>query len=533
MNELWEQNKPIILKELALALFALWVASAFYCHFAGYSLSQSFPWMAFHSFSDPYITEGQMFIIWCLAGATFMGINAIMFIDLRGNEARFANASDLRKGGHLVGKGVALGKKGNTYLYSDDNGHILCAAMTQSGKGVGLVIPNLLNWPNSAIVLDMKGELYRITAGFRQSMGHKIVNFAPFKEDGDTDCFNPFDFVDFGTDKETRQINRIGEYAFPKGTTEQENFWVKGSRALFLAIVLYLNHTPKKQVTFGEVWRFMNENANFEKHLEAILESQKDLPETIRYTFNFHVKRAEKEQSGVRSMMYNYFELWSDERLDRAMSSTTFDFKSMRKRPTTLYLGVPFIDTENLAPLIALLLMYSTADLATEEFDKDKEQKVLFLLDEFASIGRLRIMERITDFAGYGIRLFCIMQNLAQLDKVYGRDSARVILANFRVKVFFGVDDETTSKSVSSSLGLKTVKKRTKSYKSGSGVMDAPTVSESRERVPLMTPSDVMLMPDKEMLILKTGQRPVRCKKIVYYKDKNLKDKANMPIKRA
>lgn len=531
MNEIWEQNKPIILKELALVIFTLWVASAMYCYFAGMPLSQSFPWVGFQSFVDPYITEGQMFIIWCLAGATFMVINGIMFIDLRGNEARFANAGDLRKAGYTSGKGVVLGKKGNKFLWSNDKGHLLCSAMTHSGKGVGLVIPNMLNWAQSALVLDMKGEIYRITAGFRQAMGHRVINFAPYAKDGKTACFNPFDFIAFDTDSEISQISRIANYAFPITGNPDHDFWPENSSYLFEGMVLYLHYNPKRQVSFGELHRFMHEDDNFERHLRAIVKNDPDLPEKIRAPFITHIERAEKEQSGTRNMVSAFLKKWSDQKLDHAMSSSSFSFKELRERPTTLYLNIPFVDSESLRPVVALLLLNAMDDLANEEFNEEHEEKVLFLLDEFTSIGKLKIMDRITDLAGYGIRLFCIIQNLGQLNLVYGSDMSRVIQSNFKVKVFFGIDDHETSNVVSKHMGEKTVRKRTKSYKSGSGAIDAPTINESRERVPLMTPSEITLMPDKNMLILKTGQRPVRCKKIVYYKDKNLKDKANLPIK--
>lgn len=522
MREFWESHKSIILIELGLVIFALWCAAGIYGHFYGLPLTQSYPWLAFLSFADANMSEGKLFIIWCIAGIAFMAPNAFILIDPKRGEARFANPSDLRKGGFFAGKGVVLGKKNGKFLWSDDHGHLLCAAMTHSGKGVGLVIPNMLNWGQSAIVLDMKGEIHRITAGFRQKMGHRVINFAPFSKDGKTDCFNPLDFIEFDTDAEISHISRIANFAFPTTGNPEHDFWAENASYLFEGMVLYLHHDPKRQVTFGELRRFLLEADNFERHLKEILNRHSDLPSKIRDPFIMQIQRAEKEQSGTRNLIAAFLKGWSDKRIDKAMSSTTFSFKELRQRSTTVYLNIPFVDSATLRPVVALLLMKAMDDLADDEFDPKKEKKVLFLLDEFCSIGKLAIMDRITDLAGYGIRLFCIIQNLGQLDVVYEKAS-RVIQSNFRIKMYFGLDDLETANIVSKNLGEKTVKKRTKSYKAGSGVMDAPTISESRERVPLMTPGEIMMLPDREMLILKTGHRPVRCKKIVYYKDKQLK----------
>jgi hypothetical protein len=89
--------------------------------------------------------------------------------------ARWAKPDEVQAAGLLVADGVLLGKLGRAYLRHDGPEHVLCFAPTRSGKGVGLVVPSLLNWAGSAIVHDIKGENWTLTAGFRARFGHALL----------------------------------------------------------------------------------------------------------------------------------------------------------------------------------------------------------------------------------------------------------------------------------------------------------------------------------------------------------------------
>ncbi len=77
----------------------------------------------------------------------------------------------MREAGLLGHDGVLLGRWQDDYLRHDGPEHVLCFAPTRSGKGVGLVVPMLLTWPGSAIVHDINGENWTLTAGSRARFG--------------------------------------------------------------------------------------------------------------------------------------------------------------------------------------------------------------------------------------------------------------------------------------------------------------------------------------------------------------------------
>ena len=92
--------------------------------------------------------------------------------------ARWANEDEVRRAGLLAPDGVVLGRFERRYLRHDGPEHVLCFAPTRSGKGVGLVVPTLLTWPGSAIVHDIKGENWTLTAGWRARFG-RVLLFDP------------------------------------------------------------------------------------------------------------------------------------------------------------------------------------------------------------------------------------------------------------------------------------------------------------------------------------------------------------------
>lgn len=92
--------------------------------------------------------------------------------------ARWAEKEEVKSAGLLNPDGVVLGRYDRDYLRHDGPEHVLCFAPTRSGKGVGLVVPSLLTWPGSAIVHDIKGENWQLTAGFRARHG-RVLLFDP------------------------------------------------------------------------------------------------------------------------------------------------------------------------------------------------------------------------------------------------------------------------------------------------------------------------------------------------------------------
>ena len=169
-------------------------------------------------------------------------------------DARFAKNSEIRKSGLLGEKGLIVGKYAGRYLMLAGQQHVIMSAPTRSGKGVGVVIPNLLNWPDSVVVLDIKQENWNITSGYRRKYGQACYLFNPAATDYRTHRYNPLHYINSDPNFRIDDVQKIANMLFPDqvGT---DVIWTATPRSFFLGVVLYLIETPGKLVTIGQVLR--------------------------------------------------------------------------------------------------------------------------------------------------------------------------------------------------------------------------------------------------------------------------------------
>ena len=193
---------------------------------------------------------------------------------------------------------------------------------------------------------------------------------------------------------------------------------------------------------------------------------------------------------------------------------------------------MPPSDISRTKPLVRLILNQIGRRL-TEDLDrKSKRQRLLLMLDEFPALGRLDFFESALAFmAGYGLKAFLIAQSLNQIEKAYGANNA--ILDNCHVRVAFATNDERTAKRVSDALGTATEMRAMKNY---AGHRLSPwlghlMVSRQETARPLLTPGEVMQLPQDEELILVSGAPPIRARKARYYEDKRFKERILVPPK--
>ena len=195
-------------------------------------------WYWYDAYAPRVFMEGA--IIAAAGGIASVGV-AIFLSVLRAREAsdvttygsaRWGTEKDVRDAGLLVDDGVVLGRYGSRYLRHDGPEHVLCFAPTRSGKGVGLVVPSLLTWPGSAIVHDIKGENWQLTASWRSRFS-RILLFDP--TDANSAAYNPLLEVRRG-DTEVRDVQNVADILVdPEGLLERRNHWEKTSHSLLVA----------------------------------------------------------------------------------------------------------------------------------------------------------------------------------------------------------------------------------------------------------------------------------------------------------
>ncbi len=447
--------------------------------------------------------------------------------------AHWATRRDIVRAGLFGEQGVVLGKFNNSYLRHDGPEHVLCFAPTRSGKGVGLVIPTLLTWAGSAIVHDIKGENWNLTAGFRSGFS-RVLLFDPTN----LQCaaYNPLLEVRRGI-REVRDVQNVADVLVdPEGSLEKRNHWEKTSHALLVGAILHVLYAETDKTLAGVAAFLSDPGRTIETTLKAMMTTahlgEAGPHPVVASAARELLNKSENERSGVLSTAMSFLSLYRDPVIAEVTSRSEWRIADLvdAKCPATLYLVVPPSDISRTKPLIRLILNQIGRRL-TEELEAGRDRhRLLLMLDEFPALGRLDFFESALAFmAGYRIKAFLIAQSLNQIERAYGANNS--ILDNCHVRVAFATNDERTAKRVSESLGTATEQRAMKNY---AGHRLSPwlghlMISRSETSRPLLTQGEMLQLPDTDEIVMVSGAPPVRAKKARYYADPRLQRRIVKP----
>jgi type IV secretion system protein VirD4 len=447
--------------------------------------------------------------------------------------AKWATPREVAAAGLLGEDGVVLGQFRRDYLRHDGPEHVLCFAPTRSGKGVGLVIPSLLTWAGSAIVHDIKGENWTLTAGFRARVGNVLL-FDP--TNAASAPYNPLLEVRRG-EWEVRDVQNVADVLVdPEGSLERRNHWEKTSHALLVGAILHVLYAESDKTLAGVAAFLSDPRRPIEATLAAMM-STRHLGEAgvhpvVASAARELLNKSENERSGVLSTAMSFLGLYRDPVVAWVTSKSAWRIADLvdGDHPVTLYLVVPPSDISRTKPLIRLLLNQIGRRLTEELKPATKRHKVLLMLDEFPALGRLDFFESALAFmAGYHLKAFLIAQSLNQIEKAYGVNNA--ILDNCHVRVSFATNDERTAKRISDALGTATEMRAMKNY---AGHRLSPwlghlMVSRTETARALLTPGEVMQLPPQDEIVMIAGVHPIRARKVRYYADRRLASRVQDP----
>ncbi len=449
--------------------------------------------------------------------------------------ARWANADEVKKAGLLGPDGVVLGRLDGAYLRHDGPEHVLCFAPTRSGKGVGLVVPSLLTWPGSAIVHDIKGENWQLTAGLRSRFG-RVLLFDP--TNAESAAYNPLLEVRRG-EWEVRDVQNVADVLVdPEGSLERRNHWEKTSHSLLVGAILHVLYAEEDKTLAGVASFLSDPRRPIETTLVAMMTTPhlgKQGPHpVVASAARELLNKSDNERSGVLSTAMSFLGLYRDPVVAQVTRRCDWRIADLvdGERPASLYLVVPPSDISRTKPLIRLVLNQIGRRLTEDLKATDRRQRVLLMLDEFPALGRLDFFESALAFmAGYKLKSFLIAQSLNQIEKAYGANNS--ILDNCHVRVSFATNDERTAKRVSDALGTATEMRAMKNY---AGHRLSPwlghlMVSRQETARPLMTPGEVMQLPPDDEIVMVAGVPPLRAKKARYFEDRRLIERILPPPK--
>lgn len=500
--------------------------------------------------------------------------------DLHGS-AHWANGKDIKAMGYLGGKGVYVGgwydSKKNQQLYLRHNGpeHILCFAPTRSGKGVGLILPTLLAWEQSSVVLDIKGENYALTSGHLKSRGHKTLRFDPSDNIKASACFNPLEEIRLDSERAIADVQQIAGMVLDPEGKGLTDYWNKAAFGFFGGTLLHcliktrhdhdrpaslydvsvMLEDPDRKGSVKELFGEMLEtdHAAMLKKIFPDIESElcgelgKAAHVFVASAASGMLAKADKEMAGVVSSATANLALYRDPVVARNISRCDFRISDLmnHEAPLNLYLVISPADIDRMRPLLRIFMTQLLGRLTEKMEFADGSSKaaykhrLLLMLDEFTSLGKLPIVERAIAFmAGYGIKGYFIVQDTKQLNLAYGQDNA--LMANCHVRIAYAPNLPETAEYLSKLTGTTTVVMKKFSLSGGKGG-ESRSASMSETSRPLLTPDECLRLPGAQkdafgqviapgdMLIFTAGQSPIYGRQILYFLDPVFSFRAKVP----
>jgi type IV secretion system protein VirD4 len=440
--------------------------------------------------------------------------------------------------------GIWRGGLRSSYLRDCGPGHVLVMAPTRSGKGVGIVIPTLLTWPYSALVHDLKGENWQLTAGARRRMGQTCLKFDPTDTTGASVKYNPLEQVRLRTVHEAEDVQNIVHMIVDPDGKGLNDHWVKTGAALLTGAILHLLYAEPNKTLRGLAGFLSDPGCTLMDTIERTLKTEHDPDGSMAWrdyrgvptrahplvaeSMRELLSKSDNERAGVFSTVMSFLSLYRDPIVAANTEYSEFKITDLvnHERPVSLYLVVPMASRDRLRPLTRLILNQIVRTLTTTLAYRNgravsaNRYPLLLMLDEFPMLGRLDVLaEALSLIAGYGIRACLVAQDLTQIHAAYGREEAVTI--NCDTIVAFAPNKMQTAQELSKFVGETTVRHAHRTVSSGGTSVSEPEVGR-----PLITPDEVRRLSAGEVLVLPRGSHAIRSERLQYHTQEFFKRRA-------
>ncbi|MGL5348998.1 MAG: type IV secretory system conjugative DNA transfer family protein [Cetobacterium sp.] len=482
--------------------------------------------------------------------------------------ARWIKESELSEMGVLSPKGkyrdgVILGRiKNGKTIIENDKTHISVIAPTRSGKGVGIIVPTLLNWQGSSLVLDLKGENWALTSGYRKNiLKHKLLKFAPYSEHSIS--YNPLAGVRLRSSWEFKDVQIIADILTDPGVGKKRDHWEISASTFLVGMilhVLYEKHKDGEVASLGDLVDYLTSTTAplFDRIRDLIAHEHVEDPEIFEKIYEESqregispkthpivartaaeiINKDEKEAASIISSALATLTLFKDPIIRKNSKKVDFKVTDLMNftSPVDLYVVIEAEAIDTLSPLVRLLLTQIIGTLCPELKDINSsphKHRMMLMLDEFPAFGKVPLLEKALAYiAGYGMKAVIIAQALNQLKNVYG--DKNTILDNCMVSVYYTPtpSDKETPQLISDILGEKTIKIKNQSSKKMGMGFDG-NISENTVARKLLTPEEVRnKLSDKRNIIAFGGKYPLMGYKIRYYLEKDFLNKTKEKIEK-
>ena len=455
--------------------------------------------------------------------------------DLRNNIAPFAVWTDADWiashpfWNYQPGK-VFVGAVGDKMIGVTDDRHMMTVAGSRAGKGVSVIIPNLIEYPGSILTIDPKGENARRTAGRRgkspsnikETLGQKVFVLDPFGVSGyKTDSFNPLSMIDNDADTAVDDAALVAEALVIQEEGPGRHFSAAARNLLRGIILQVCSDEPPEKRNLLRVRELLTLDEHGFELLIQVMQTNDAFNGVVRRAGNSIASKAPNEKSGVISTAIEQTDFLDSPPLARCLAGSDFSLTDLKREPVTVYLCLPAGRMATHSRWLRIIV-----NLAVEAMEREPakpKHPVLFIMDEFAVLDHLSSVEKAAgQIAGFGVKLWPILQDLTQLQSIY-KDRWETFMGNAGLLQFFGNNDLTTLEYIAKRLGKSTILQVSKGEISSSQSAGGFTgESNQLHTTELMTSDEVGRFFSRQsnaQLLLWPGADPIAVDRVRYYDD--------------
>lgn len=411
----------------------------------------------------------------------------------------------------IEGSGVPIGRFNGKILRTKT--HIVTCAPTRSGKGVGAILPTLLEYPGSVVCLDLKGENYAITANFRKKFS-QVICLNPFGLwDIPSNSYNWLDSINITERDCIEKAEKMASLLVGRSadSSAESHFQDQAIRLLQGVILFVCSDDDKENRNICTVSKLVHD-VSLDDLCNAMASKESVAFGVIASIGRQFLNNSnDKEKGSILSTAQRATNFLDNQNIKETLEKSDFDIFQLPKKRTSLYIIIP---QDKVSDFSAYIRIFFDLVLSSVIASNGKSRyEVLFLLDEVAQLGYMKnLLDAISFIRGLGGQLWFFFQSLSQLRGTYGKKSGD-ILEN-ATQIYYGCNDFETAEYISKTLGKMTLKEYDPDSKK----------SHYIERY-LLEPNEIRGLGPETPIILMAGKAPIKVKRLCHYRDKEYRGK--------
>ncbi|MGR9286060.1 type IV secretory system conjugative DNA transfer family protein [Rhizobium johnstonii] len=411
-------------------------------------------------------------------------------------------------------RGIVLGLKQGLLLRNDGDQHVMVIGSPGQGKSRGFVIPTMMSFKGSQLVLDMSGELFEETSGYLKDKGYEIFLLAPGSKF--TDGYNPLDLISDEPNQRITDLQKLTQMLLPERLrSDSSDFWEESARILLTAMLGFVLECPDTRKSLSELYRILNSMSDERKAIIQLLENYEPvLSDQTRMQLTKFAGRHEKLGEGIAAEIVAKLNFLQNPLVEALTSITTIPIETVRKRKLVIYIQADWNAMQIYERLISMFIQQMADKLVQMGPLRNGEHEVLMMLDEFGNGGRIDTVLTLAPLIRkHGVRFVFILQDGAQLERLYQRSGQKILMGASTIKLFMNFQNQEDATAVSMAAGKTTewVEQSSYSHRHGRRQRSISKVPVSVDLLPVNT---LMMMKPEEAILQVTGMPLMRIMKL-------------------